>query len=196
IGADEETRAILTRGVRQRLGLLRFGIADRLDRDLRLVQGGSLNSYLEGQDVRQSVLQAILKTPIHDQLGAEPKVALKTIEGRFEKKSLPHPIRLGLVGTPGVSLAASVGLMVGESDETSLPLPAWGTGTRRMASLELASILTETGSLAVVDEPESGLEPYRQRAFVTDLHQEGKRQAFMTTHASAVLAASIGVDAT
>src|SRR6185312_8613173 len=30
IGADEETRAILTRGVRQRLGLLRFGIADRL----------------------------------------------------------------------------------------------------------------------------------------------------------------------
>ncbi len=29
------------------------------------------------------------------------------------RKSLPHPIRLGLVGTPGVSLAASVGLTIG-----------------------------------------------------------------------------------
>src|SRR6185312_3424868 len=146
--------------------------------------------FMEGQDLRQSVLQVILKTPIHDHLGAGPKKALALIECQFKKKSLPSPIRLGLVGTPGVSLAASVGLMAGKNDDTALPLPSWGTGTRRMASLELASILTSSASLAVVDEPESGLEPYRQRAFVGDLNRNGMRQAFITTHSPAILSAS------
>ena len=195
VGADEETRVPLSRALRQRIGLLRLGVADRGDRDLRLVMGGALDRFMEGQQLRQSILQAILKTPIHDQLGTEPKEALKRIEDKFRERSLPHPVRLGLIGTPGVSLAASVGLMVGASDESALPLPAWGTGTRRLASLELASILAESISLAVVDEPESGLEPYRQRAFIGDLHQGGKRQAFITTHAPAVLSAGAAAGA-
>lgn len=187
IGADEETRVPLSRALRQRLGLMRLGIADRWDRDLRLVQGGALDRYMEGQQLRQSILQAILNTPIHDRLDREPKEALGRIDKQFSERSLPRPVRLGLVGTPGVSLAASVGLMIGENDESALPLPAWGTGTRRLATLELASILADSVSLAVVDEPESGLEPYRQRAFIGDLHQGGKRQAFITTHAPAIL---------
>src|SRR5690606_30884276 len=48
---------------------------------------------------------------------------------------------------------------------------------------------------AIVDEPESGLEPYRQRAFIGDLHQEGKRQAFITTHAPAILSAAAALGA-
>jgi putative ATP-dependent endonuclease of OLD family len=195
IGADDEARVPLSRALRQRIGLMRLGISDRWDRDLRLVQGGALDRYMEGQHLRQSILQAILNTPIHDRLGDEPKEALGRIERQFSKRSLPNPVRLGLVGTPGVSLAASVGLMVGESDESALPLPAWGTGTRRLATLELASILAESVSLAVVDEPESGLEPYRQRAFIGDLHQGGKRQAFITTHAPAVHSAGAALGA-
>lgn len=195
IGVDDETRVPFSRALRQRIGLMRLGIADRWDRDLRLVQGGVLDRYMEGQQLRQSILQAILNTPIHDRLGDEPKEALVRIDGHFSKRSLPNPVRLGLVGTPGVSLAASVGLMIGENDETALPLPAWGTGTRRLATLELASILAESVSLAVVDEPETGLEPYRQRAFIGDLHQEGKRQAFITTHAPAILSAGAAVGA-
>lgn len=195
IGADDETRVPLSRALRQRIGLMRLGITDRWDRDLRLVQGGALDRYMEGQHLRQSILQAILNTTIHDRLGDQPKQALVRIDRQFSKRSLPSPVRLGLVGTPGVSLAASVGLMVGENDESALPLPAWGTGTRRLAALELASILTESVSLAVVDEPESGLEPYRQRAFIGDLHQDGKRQAFITTHAPAVLSAGAALGA-
>lgn len=195
IGADEETRVPLSRALRQRIGLMRLGIADRWDRDLRLVQGGALERYMEGQQLRQSILQAILNTPIHDRLGEEPKEALGRIDRQFSKRGLPHPVRLGLVGTPGVSLAASVGLMIGENDENALPLPAWGTGTRRLATLELASILADSVSLAVVDEPESGLEPYRQRAFIGDLNQSGKRQAFITTHAPAILSAGAALGA-
>ena len=187
IGADEETRVPLSRALRQRIGLMRLGIADRWDRDLRLVQGGALDRYMEGHELRQSILQAILNTPIHDRLRKEPREALGRIDERFRKRSLPRPVRLGLVGTPGVSLAASVGLMIGQDDESALPLPAWGTGTRRLATLEIASILADSVSLAVVDEPESGLEPYRQRAFIGDLNHEGKRQTFITTHAPAIL---------
>lgn len=196
VGAADETTTRLTRALRQRIGLMRLGIGDLGDRDLRLVQGGALDRFMEGQQLRQSILQSILKTPIHNELGTDPKAALKRIQDKFEKKGLPHPIRLGLVGAPGVPLAASVGLMVGADDEAALPLPSWGTGTRRLASLELATILTEAVSLAVVDEPESGLEPYRQRSFVHDLYYGGKRQVFIATHAPAVLSAAASVGAT
>src|SRR5690606_22880547 len=138
IGADEETRVPFSRALRRRVGLMRLDIADRWDRDLRLVQGGALDRYLDGQQLRQSILQAILNTPIHARLDDDPKEALGRIENTFSKRGLPHPVRLGLVGTPGVSLAASVGLMIGSNDESALPLPAWGTGTRRLATLELA----------------------------------------------------------
>jgi putative ATP-dependent endonuclease of the OLD family len=195
IGADDETRVPFSRALRQRIGLMRLGIADRWDRDLRLVQGGALDRYMDGQQLKQSILQAILNTPIHDRLGKEPKEALGRIDKQFSERSLPHPVRLGLVGTPGVSLAASVGLMIGPNDESALPLPAWGTGTRRLASLELSSILADSVSLAVVDEPESGLEPYRQRAFIGDLHQGGNRQAFITTHSPAILSAGAALGA-
>ncbi|HUA78599.1 MAG TPA: AAA family ATPase [Acetobacteraceae bacterium] len=195
IGADEETRVPLSRALRQRVGLMRIGIADRWDRDLRLVQGGALDRYMEGPQLRLSILQAILNTPIHDRLGEKPKEALGRIDEQFRKHSLPHPVRLGLVGTPGVSLSASVGLMIGRNDESALPLPAWGTGTRRLATLELASIVADSASLAVVDEPESGLEPYRQRAFIGELSRGGKRQAFITTHAPAVLSEGAGLSA-
>ena len=193
IGADDQTVAPLTRGFRQRIGMLRLGVGDRGDRDLRLVQGGALDRFMEGQQLRQTILQAVVKTRIYDQLGDEPKETLQQIEDQFTKKSLPHPIRLGLVGTPGVSLAASVGLTVGTDDQTALPLTSWGTGTRRLASLEIASLLTNWVALAVVDEPEAGLEPYRQRAFVHDLHHGGKRQAFVTTHSPATLATGVTV---
>lgn len=187
IGAGGEIRATFSRAMRRRIGLARLGVADRGDRDIRLVQGGALDRYLQGQDVRQTVLQAVMKTPLHDQLDEAPRTALETISKGFEERNLPNPVRLGLVGTPGVSLAASVGLTVGENDPDALPLAAWGTGTRRLAALEISSLGSRADVIAVIDEPETGLEPYRQRVFIRDLAAK-PRQAFVTTHAPAVLA--------
>lgn len=187
IGAGGEIRAPFSRAMRRRIGLARLGVADRGDRDIRLVQGGALDRYLQGQEVRQTVLQAVMKTPLHDQLETGPKTALKAISDGFRTRNLPNPVRLGLVGTPGVSLAASVGLTVGEDDPSSLPLSAWGTGTRRLAALEISTLGATAETIAVIDEPETGLEPYRQRVFIRDLTANG-RQAFVTTHAPAVLA--------
>jgi putative ATP-dependent endonuclease of OLD family len=188
VGAGDEIRVPFHRALRQRIGILRLGVGDRGDRDLRLVQGGALDRFLQGQTLRHSVLQAVMKTPIHDQLGDDSKVALSSIGTQFAQKNLPNPVRLGLIGTPGVSLAASVGLTVGETDKVALPLTSWGTGTRRLAALEIASLGTSEKAIAVVDEPETGLEPYRQRVFVQGLSAEG-RQSFVTTHAPAVVSA-------
>ena len=116
IGAGGEIVVPFSRAMRRRIGLARLGVADRGDRDIRLVQGGALDRYLQGQEVRRTVLQAVMKTPLHDQLEEGPKSALTAISDGFKKRNLPHPIRLGLVGTPGVSLAASVGLTVGATE--------------------------------------------------------------------------------
>lgn len=189
IGAGDDNRISFTRSMRRRIGIARLGVADRGDRDIRLVQGGALDRYLQGQDVRQTVLQAVMKTPLHDQLEQKPKQALETISDGFAKRGLPNPLRLGLVGTPGVSLAASVGLTVGNADPDALPLAAWGTGTRRLAALEISTLGISADAIAVIDEPETGLEPYRQRVFIRDLAAH-PRQAFVTTHAPAVLSQS------
>lgn len=186
VGAGGEIRVPFSRAMRRRIGLARLGIADRGDRDIRLVQGGALDRFLQGQDIRQTVMQAVMKTPVHDQLEKGPKAALDKISEGFKTRNLPHPVRLGLVGTPGVSLAASVGLTIGMSDTEALPLTAWGTGTRRLAALEIATLGISAESIAVIDEPETGLEPYRQRVFIRDL-AAASRQSFVTTHAPAVM---------
>jgi putative ATP-dependent endonuclease of the OLD family len=190
IGAGGDIRAQFSRAMRRRIGLARLGVADRGDRDIRLVQGGALDRYLQGQEVRQTVLQAVMKTPLHDQLEDGSKSALLAISDGFRKRNLPHPVRLGLVGTPGVSLAASVGLTIGATDPAALPLTAWGTGTRRLAALEISTLGISADAIAVIDEPETGLEPYRQRVFIRDLAATA-RQSFVTTHAPAVLSQAL-----
>ena len=128
-----------------------FGVADRGDRDIRLVQGGALDRYLQGREVRQTVMKTVMKTGLHDELDDGPKSALKAIGDSFQKRNLPHPVRLGLVGAPGVSLAASVGLTIGASDPVALPLTSWGTGTRRLAALEISTLGVGGNTIAVID---------------------------------------------
>lgn len=85
---------------------------------------------------------------------------LKDVEDKFLTESLPSPVRLGLVGAPGVSMAATVGLMIGDTNEQALPITSWGSGTQKFASLAMISLVSEDHAIALIDEPESGLEPY------------------------------------
>lgn len=196
VGAGDEIRIPLPRRMREQIGLLKLWVGDRGDRDLRLVQGGALDRFLNGRAVRQAVVQTVMQTKVNDRLGPEPTKALKDIDKEFRQNSLPNPVRLGLVGIPGVSLAASVGLTIGASDETALPLVSWGSGTRRLSALELAGFGQSKHSIAAIDEPETGLEPYRQRAFMSALCASKSRQAFITTHSPAVISSSLRINGT
>lgn len=93
-------------------------------------------------------------------------------------------------------MAATVGLMIGDTNEQALPITSWGSGTQKFASLAMISLVSEDHAIALIDEPESGLEPYRQRTFIEKLNGEGHRQSFIVTHSPAVLETAMGLDGT
>lgn len=72
-----------------------------------------------------------------------------------------------------------------------LGLASWGTGTRRLAALQVAAANQTDAPLTVVDELERGLEPHRQRVLVRDM-MERDSQAFVTTHSPVALSAASG----
>ena len=195
VGAGDQT-VPFRRSLRQTIGLMRLGLADRYDRDLRLVQGGALDHFIGSRDLRDTILQTIFRTSIHDALDLDVQTKLKDVEDKFLTESLPSPVRLGLVGAPGVSMAATVGLMIGDTNEQALPITSWGSGTQKFASLAMISLVSEDHAIALIDEPESGLEPYRQRTFIKKLNGQGNRQSFIVTHSPAVLETAMGLDGT
>jgi len=57
--------------------------------------------------------------------------------------------------------------MIGDDPKEAIPLVYFGMGTRQNALFTLTSVLTDSPNpVVVLDEPEIGLEPYRQRALV------------------------------
>jgi len=195
VGAGDQA-VPFRRSLRQTIGLMRLGLADRYDRDLRLVQGGALDHFIGSRDLRDTILQTIFKTSIHDALNPDVQSKLKEIEDKFLTESLPLPVRLGLVGAPGVSVASTVGLMIGNTNERALPITSWGSGTQKFASLAMTSLVSADHAIALVDEPESGLEPYRQRTFIRKLLGGGNRQSFIITHSPAVLETAMSLGGT
>ena len=101
------------------------------------------------------------------------------------RKLFPHDLGLGLVGGQGLSLNALIGLTA-KRDTIDLPLSSWGSGTRRLAALEVAAQHQGESPITVVDEIERGLEPYRQRRLIAKL-EKGQSQVFVTTHSSTVI---------
>ena len=68
-------------------------------------------------------------------------------------------------------------------------MASWGSGTRRLASLEIAAANQIGHALTVVDEVERGLEPYRLRSLIKRL-QTATSQAFLTTHSGVAIGAA------
>ena len=96
------------------------------------------------------------------------------------KAFLPSNVSLGLTGSSGISIGALIGLFALKGEFT-LPLSSWGAGTRRMASLQIASAKKTDAEIAIIDEVERGLEPYRLRQFIRNLIDTDE-QCFVTTH--------------
>lgn len=176
--------------VRRKIGVVRLGGDDRNDRDLRLIQGSALDRLLSDKTLRSRLADKIGETDVHGQLKESAKTALGVLDERFQKRTLPSQLSLGLVGGPGFSLNALIGLTATKGD-TMLPLASWGAGTRRLAALEVAAAHHAEHPIVVVDEIERGLESYRQRILVEEL-LASPSQVFVTTHsAPAVHAAAM-----
>jgi len=119
MGADEEARVPFSRALRQRIGVMRLGINDPRDRDLRIGHGGALTGIWKASSSGQSILQQSSTRRFTTGWAMIPKKRSAVSTNNLARRGWPHPVRLGLVGTPGVSLAAGCGLMIGSNDQTA-----------------------------------------------------------------------------
>lgn len=176
--------------VRRKIGVVRLSGDDRNDRDLRLVQGSALERLLNDKTLRSKLGQTVAKSDVKSELKPEAIITLERLDERFKARALPNSLGLGLVGGPGFSLSALIGLTATKSGAV-LPLSNWGAGTRRLAALEVANAHYAEHPIMVVDEIERGLESYRQRMLVEELINNPS-QAFITTHSAAAVSAAKG----
>ncbi|ANK13899.1 ATP-dependent nuclease [Erythrobacter neustonensis] len=176
--------------VRRNIGVVRLSGEDRNDRDLRLLQGSALDRLLSDRTLRSRLADKLGETDVDGELKADAKAALAALDKRFAFQLLPCQLGLGLVGGPGFSLNALIGLMA-TKDGTKLPLSSWGAGTRRLAAFEVAAMHQVDHPIIVVDEVERGLESYRQRILMEELIASSS-QVFVTTHSAPAVNAAVG----
>jgi putative ATP-dependent endonuclease of OLD family len=174
--------------LRRAIGLVRLAGDDRNDRDLRLVQGSALDRLLSDKGLRSRLGMKLAQADIKTALSEKARTAISVLDTAFHQKRLPHNLDVGLIGGPGASVTALIGLTA-KNGTTELPMTSWGAGTRRLAALSVAEANQGEAPVTLVDEAERGLEPYRQRVLVNAL-QEGKSQAFVTTHSPSVISAA------
>jgi putative ATP-dependent endonuclease of OLD family len=174
--------------VRRTIGLVRLGGDDRNDRDLRLVQGSALDRLIGDKKLRTKIAQKLGATEGLIDIEHEATERLAKLSTAFAESGLPTDLELGVTGGHGMSVNALIGLTA-EKNGVHLPLSSWGSGTRRLASLEIAAANQTDHPIVVVDELERGLEPYRQRLLMSDLLERAS-QVFVTTHSPIVLAAA------
>jgi putative ATP-dependent endonuclease of the OLD family len=184
----DESVASLPVGLRRQIGLVRLVGRERDDRDLRMLRGSGLDRLLSDPGLRSRIGRQLASEEIKTHLSEDAQETLAELNKSFQERVLPADLGLGIVGGPGASLNALIGL-TSRLDSVALPLGTWGTGTRRLATLAIADALQQSVSVTIIDEIERGLEPYRQRKLIQTL-MAGDGQAFVTTHSAACLSAA------
>ena len=107
----------------------------RNDRDLRLVYGSALDRLLADNAFAGAHRPTRIGLNLHDSLNQQGKgdqSSMNTVEA-----ALPRDLKLGLNDQSGL-FDRCLDCLLAQKD-ISLPLTSWGTGTRRMAALEIAS---------------------------------------------------------
>lgn len=174
--------------LRRRIGVVRLAADDRSDRDLRLIQSGTLDRLLDDRALRARLGRHLARDGLQDQLVDDARARLTALDTDLTNRHLPHGLGLGFVGGPGVSINSLVGL-TSDKDGVTLPMTSWGAGTRRLAALAIADNLQDGAPVTLIDEIERGLEPYRQAALMRTLC-ERPSQTMVTTHSGFVISAA------
>jgi putative ATP-dependent endonuclease of OLD family len=177
--------------LRKKLLLARLAGEERSYRDLRLGSGTLLNEFLEPAGIRSAIHAAVTAASGKLSLPAELAKNLSLLGTRFEAEGLPKNLHLGLFPQQGNASTSMVALFTGDKPEEAVPLAYSGTGTRQLAVLSLSTADLGQSPILTIDEPERGLESYRQRTLVTKIVRAvgDTGQAFLCTHSPAILAA-------
>jgi putative ATP-dependent endonuclease of the OLD family len=182
---------LFTVAQRRRLLLSRVVSGSRASTEFRLGRGTLLERHTSGTTLRPALRAAVAEASADLDLPPEADEALARLRTLFAEAGLPDDLHLSIITPQGMSLLTLVGLLEGDTAEAAVPLAFAGAGTRQLALFRLAAALMEGAPVVLLDEPELGLEPYRQRRLVAEIRSAiGERgQAFLTTHSPAVLEA-------
>ncbi len=175
----------LSIGIRRQIGIVKLNSDESNDKDFRLVYGSSLDRLIGDNALRARIAQQMSEIDVQDKLSDKGKAALGDLDKSMGVETLPVDLKLGLTGGKGISIGSLVGILA-DKQGVYLPLSRWGTGTKRMAALEVSYASGKNTGFVVIDEAEKGLEPYRQRKLMDKL-QEGRAQTFVTTHSPFVI---------
>ena len=152
---------------RERFGVARLG--DYLDRDLSWKRGSTLSRITGEQDEHAHFLaeadRQARATIDSTQLPRMSKAAkhVEKLAARFGVNP-----RAGFV--PAVDPGGSFGSVGLSLHDGNVPARQAGLGTRRLVSLAMQRSISDDGGIVLVDEVESGLEPFRLRRLLSELH--------------------------
>ncbi len=177
--------------LRRRLGFIRLPTEDVARNELRLGRGSLLEREIGSHELRGPLSRALSAASADLDLPKPVQEAIARLHDLFLAGGLPADLMLGAVSPEGGALLGLLGLLEGESSDKAIPVFRAGAGTRRVALLKIAALAAGELPIIAVDEPEMGLEPYRQRGLVVDIRGlvDPGGQAFLTTHSSAVVGA-------
>lgn len=177
---------------RQALPVSRIGGAGGGLAEFRLGRGGLLERHLGAIDVRAQIARVLADASASLTFPGDVEESLKALGARFAGAGLPSEVLLGIQAPPGSTLAQAIALMAGQPGQPAgeaVPFAFAGRGTRQLAMYVLTVALAKASPIVTLDEPEAGLEPYRQRTLIRNLRElvSGRGQAFLTTHSPAVV---------
>ncbi len=171
----------LSPNLRRQIGVVRLTSDEKSDRDLRLVYGSALDRLLTDNALKSRISQLLAQADLGGLLNEDARKALQALDDSLKKNALPHNLNLEVTSSQGISVGALIGLFAEAENGVSLPLSTWGSGTRRMTTLEV-SAKTQSGTrITLIDEIERGLEPHRLRQLTRSVITNGG-QSFATTH--------------
>jgi putative ATP-dependent endonuclease of OLD family len=181
----DDTISHLSVGIRRQIGIVKLNSDESNDKDFRLVYGSSLDKLIGDNALRARIAQQVSEIDVQDNLNDKGRASLDILDNTLKEQALPSNLKLGLTGSKGISIGSLIGVLA-DKQGVYLPLSRWGTGTRRMAALEVSYASEKNTGLVVIDEIEKGLEPYRQRKIMEKL-QKDNAQTFITTHSPFVI---------
>jgi putative ATP-dependent endonuclease of OLD family len=169
---------------RQAFGLSRISSPSAAYRELRMSRGSLLARNVQPGQLRALVTEAMQAT--RDEFSVPEETAARLRELSEALRAIAPgagDLDLAILSPPGQNLLSSVGLF-GTSGKFPVPLASAGLGTQQLALFTLARLLISGSPLFVIDEVESGLEPFRQRDLIARIRRTiaDDGQAFITTH--------------
>jgi putative ATP-dependent endonuclease of the OLD family len=180
---------VLTLAQRQAIGLWNIAGARGNQSQLRMGQGSLLERAVGRDNLRGPASLALQQARSALAIPEESQDRLDAVRDKLRATGIALG-QLSLAVTPvGSQTPVQMLSLVSVTDDGYVPLSSYGRGSQQIAMVMLATEDAAASPIAVLDELEAGLEPYRQRDLVRSLRDlvANNGQAFVTTHSGTVL---------